>query len=61
MDNVLDQLRELASSRSGLVRQQLMATLHDLAYSLEDDNDVVHRFGYLVSIQYFMVYDLSLE
>lgn len=55
MEHVLDQLRELVSSQSSLVRQQLMATLHEVAYSLEDENDVVHRFGYLVSIRYFVV------
>lgn len=40
-----------------------MATLHELAYSLEDDDDVVHRFGYLTSIQYAinMFYGLTVE
>lgn len=50
MEHVLDQVRELVSSKSVLARQQLMVALHDLAYSLEDSNDVVHRFGYLVRL-----------
>lgn len=51
MEHTLNRLQELASSKSGLDRQQLMSALHNLAYSLEDSNDVVHRFGYLVGLQ----------
>ncbi|KFA45947.1 hypothetical protein S40293_07288 [Stachybotrys chartarum IBT 40293] len=47
MDAALAQIKHLAAVGGESARRQLIDTLHDLAYSLEDPNDTVHRYGYL--------------
>lgn len=48
MDAALAQIKHLAAVGGEAARRQLIDTLHELAYSLEDPNDTVHRYGYLV-------------
>lgn len=48
-------VRQIASTLDDAARRQLMVSLHELAYSLEDSNDTIHRYGYLVCV-YFPVF-----
>lgn len=50
MEAALNQVKQLAATADKATRQQLMATLHEVAYSMEDAEDTVNRFGYLVSM-----------
>ncbi|OTA89513.1 hypothetical protein M434DRAFT_79281 [Hypoxylon sp. CO27-5] len=47
MDTAIASIKQLASTATADERRQIIATLHDAAYSLEDSNDTIHRFGYL--------------
>ncbi|ROT39597.1 S-adenosyl-L-methionine-dependent methyltransferase [Sodiomyces alkalinus F11] len=47
METVLASIRQLAANANEAARRQLITTLHEIAYSLEDANDTVHRYGYL--------------
>ncbi|KAI0139125.1 S-adenosyl-L-methionine-dependent methyltransferase [Hypoxylon sp. NC0597] len=47
MDAAIASIKQLASTATADERRQIIATLHDAAYSLEDSNDTIHRFGYL--------------
>ncbi|KAL2756635.1 hypothetical protein ACRALDRAFT_1075525 [Sodiomyces alcalophilus JCM 7366] len=47
MESALASIKQLAANASEATRRQLITTLHELAYSLEDANDTVHRYGYL--------------
>lgn len=49
MDSALASIKQFAATADEAARRQLITTLHELAYSLEDANDTVHRYGYLVS------------
>jgi hypothetical protein len=49
MEAAFATLRQYASNLGDIARHQLITSLHEFAYSLEDPNDTVHRFGYLVS------------
>lgn len=48
MESTVAQIRELAISADKPARLEIIRTLHGLAYSLEDEEDVVNRFGFLV-------------
>jgi hypothetical protein len=47
MEAAFATLRQYASNLGDIARHQLITSLHEFAYSLEDPNDTVHRFGYL--------------
>lgn len=49
MEAAFATLRQYATNLGDIARHQLIAALHEFAYSLEDANDTVHRYGYLVS------------
>lgn len=51
MEAALTAIKNFATAADETVRRKLMVTLHELAYSLEDSNDTVHRLGYLVRIE----------
>lgn len=49
LETVLSQLRDLTASVNDVAtRRQLIETLHEMAYSLENADDTVQRYGYLV-------------
>lgn len=48
MDASVEQVKKLAATVGEEGRRKLIVSLHELAYELEDSNDTVHRFGYLV-------------
>ena len=48
MDNIINQIKEFASSADETSREEFSAALRRVLYSLEDDDDIVHRVGYLV-------------
>ncbi|KAM4056182.1 o-methyltransferase [Hirsutella rhossiliensis] len=48
MESALAQIKHFASMADAGTRRQLMVSVHELAYSLEDVNDTVHRYGYLL-------------
>ncbi|GAW10673.1 hypothetical protein ANO14919_000070 [Xylariales sp. No.14919] len=47
MENILNQVNQLASTADEATRRSIMASLHEAAWSMEDCNDTVHRYGYL--------------
>ncbi|KAI1323783.1 S-adenosyl-L-methionine-dependent methyltransferase [Xylariaceae sp. FL0255] len=48
MEKPLKELRHLAASTSDEAqRRDLLRSVYELAYSIEDSNDTVHRYGYL--------------
>ncbi|KAI1778089.1 S-adenosyl-L-methionine-dependent methyltransferase [Hypoxylon cercidicola] len=47
MDAILAQVRQIASTADESLRRRIMTSLHEAAYSMEDCNDTVHRYGYL--------------
>ncbi|RYP63793.1 hypothetical protein DL769_006859 [Monosporascus sp. CRB-8-3] len=47
MESALNQIKLLASTANETTRRGLLVTLRQIADSLEDSNDIVHRFGYL--------------
>ncbi|KAF2280229.1 S-adenosyl-L-methionine-dependent methyltransferase [Westerdykella ornata] len=47
MKNALDYIQQLAAGSNRTQRRELMAALHNLAFSLEDAHDTVNRIGYL--------------
>lgn len=49
MESIIDQIKQYASSADETSREGLAAALRRVLYSLEDDDDIVHRIGYLVS------------
>lgn len=48
MDLAIKEIKHLAANTDETTRQQLMATLHRLAYSMECPNDTSLRYGHLV-------------
>ena len=49
MENIIDQVKQIATEADVITRKRLKVLLRDLLYSLEDDDDIVQRIGYLVS------------
>lgn len=49
VDAALEAVKNLSATIDEAGRRKLITSLHELAYSLEDANDTVHRLGYLVS------------
>ena len=49
MEALVRHVREIASTADAAARGELMVTLRDLAYSIEEPNDTLNRIGYLVS------------
>lgn len=49
MDKLFELLKQVAVGLSDSARYELMTAIHQLAYSLENTNDTIHRIGYLVS------------
>ncbi|PSN71814.1 S-adenosyl-L-methionine-dependent methyltransferase [Corynespora cassiicola Philippines] len=47
MDTAIEEVKRLASNLDEVSRRKLIVVLHELADSLEDSNDTIHRFGYL--------------
>ncbi|RYO96762.1 hypothetical protein DL763_003038 [Monosporascus cannonballus] len=47
MESALDQIKLLASTANETTKRGLLITLRQIADSLEDSNDTIHRFGYL--------------
>ncbi|KAF2683182.1 S-adenosyl-L-methionine-dependent methyltransferase [Lentithecium fluviatile CBS 122367] len=45
MDEVFEQIKELATKADGAYRQRLRSALHNLAYSIETPDDTLHRYG----------------
>jgi hypothetical protein len=45
MEAILEQLKTLATTAEGPVRQQLMFALHKIAYSMEIPIDTTLRYG----------------
>jgi hypothetical protein len=50
IESALLQVRQLASTANESFRRKLMTALHELAYSMEEPDDTIHRYGYLVSL-----------
>jgi hypothetical protein len=48
MEAALETIKQLGSTADDAARRKLMKMLHELAYSMEDSNDTIHRIGYLV-------------
>ena len=48
MEQLLAQVKQLGSTLDDAARRKLRLALRDLAYSMEDDDDIVHRIAYLV-------------
>lgn len=48
LEDLLNQIRSLISPADDAGRRKLMWSLHELAYSMEDENDTIQRFGHLV-------------
>ena len=48
MDQLVAQVKQLGSTLDDAARRKLRLALRDLAYSMEDDDDIVHRIAYLV-------------
>ncbi|KAI1458808.1 S-adenosyl-L-methionine-dependent methyltransferase [Annulohypoxylon moriforme] len=46
-ESILNQLKDVGSITDTASRRKLIADLHGLAYSLEDVDDTIHRYGYL--------------
>lgn len=49
MDKIIEQIKQFASSADEASREEFLAALRRVSYSLEDDDDLVHRVAYLVS------------
>lgn len=50
MESALTQIKHLAINADKASKRRLMTALHALAYSLENVDDTMYRFAYLVSI-----------
>ena len=48
METIIASVKQLAGNASETARRELIDQLRDLAYSLEESNDMIHRVGYLV-------------
>ncbi|KAF7956538.1 hypothetical protein EAE96_003874 [Botrytis aclada] len=47
MDSIVAQIQNISSTASEATRREMMVVLRDLAYSLENADDTIHRVGYL--------------
>ncbi|KAH7325878.1 S-adenosyl-L-methionine-dependent methyltransferase [Stachybotrys elegans] len=47
METAFAQIKQLGAVATEATRRKIIAGLHELANSLEDPNDTVHRYGYL--------------
>lgn len=50
MEALAKHVEELAATADVAARRNLLVTLRDLAYSIEDPQDTLNRIGYLVRI-----------
>ena len=48
METIIDQINHFANTADEAARRKLGVLLRDISYSLDDDDNVVHRIGYLV-------------
>lgn len=50
MESLLSQIKLLSTTADKAARRELMVALRDLAYSIEEPDDTIHRIGYLVRV-----------